>query len=214
MKLGVTNTVIMLVAVMALLVGGAVYRITHPAAMTRDQLNENGLFVYEAPRRFADISLVDHNGEPFTSENLQGHWTLVFFGYTSCPDICPLTMATLGQFTQMLEAETDYAADTEVVMVSVDPERDTQQKLSDYVTFFNEDYTGVTGEYINIFNFARQLNVAFNYIPSGEEGEYEVSHSGEIALINPEGHFHGFFKHPPEPEQMVMTYETVRKTFD
>lgn len=145
---------------------------------------------------------------------MQGHWTLVFFGYTSCPDICPLTMATLGQFSQRLAEETDYGDDTKVVMVSVDTERDTVEQLANYVTFFNSDYTGVTGEYIQIFNFARQLNVAFNYLPAGNEGEYDVSHSGEIALINPNGHFHGFFKHPPEPEQMVLTYSSVRKAFD
>lgn len=211
MKTGVRNTVIALVAVMAMLVGLVVNRILSPTIMSHEQLNENGLFVYEVPRRFSDISLVDHDGQSFTNERLQGQWTLVFFGYTYCPDICPLTLASLAQFSDLLE-DTPYAGDTRVVMVSVDPERDTQEKLEEYMSFFNDEYTGVTGEYIQIFNFARQLNVAFNYLPQ-DEGEYLVSHSGEIALINPNGHFHGFFKNPPNPEKMVVTYTSVRETF-
>lgn len=213
MKKSVTNTVIMLVAVMALLVGLTVNRILSPSVMSREQMSENGLFVYEVPRRLDEFTLVDHEGEPFTREDLQSGWTLVFFGYTFCPDICPVTLASLSRFTDNLSEETDYGDDTDVVMVTVDPERDTPERLADYVSYFDEDYRGVTGEYIQIFNFARQLNVAFNYVPQEEEGEYLVSHSGAIAVINPEGHFHGFFKHPPEPEAMMQTYASMRESY-
>lgn len=213
MKKSVTNTVIVLVAVMALLVGLSVNRILSPSVMSREQMSDNGLFVYEVPRRLEEFTLVDHEGEPFTPEDLQAGWTLIFFGYTFCPDICPVTLASLSRFTGSLEEETDYADDTRVVMVTVDPERDTQERLADYVGYFDEDYRGVTGEYIQIFNFARQLNVAFNYVPQEEEGDYLVSHSGAIAVINPEGHFHGFFKHPPQPETMMQTYASMRESY-
>lgn len=213
MKKSVTNTVIMLVAVMALLVGLSVNRILSPSVMSREQMSENGLFVYEVPRRLDEFTLVDHEGEDFTREDLQSGWTLVFFGYTFCPDICPVTLASLSRFTDNLKEDTDYGDDTHVVMVTVDPERDTPERLADYVRYFDEDYRGVTGEYIQIFNFARQLNVAFNYVPQEEEGEYLVSHSGAIAVINPEGHFHGFFKHPPEPEAMMQTYASMRESY-
>ena len=214
MKKGVANTVIICVAFMAVLVGGVVFRIMHPPAMSRDQLNENGLFVYEIPRRFSNFALTDHHGQPFNESNLQGKWTLMFFGYTYCPDICPTTMAALNQFTELL-ADTEYGADTQVVMVSVDPERDTVEQMNTYVNFFNPEFTGVTGEYINVFTLARQLNIAFSYLPSGDEDNpsYDVSHSGEIPLINPNGHFHGFFKNPPQPEKMVETYSSVREGF-
>lgn len=208
----VANTLVACAAFMALVVGLSVHRILAPGVMTPEQLSEKGLFVYEVPRRFADFSLIDHDGEPFTKADLQGKWSLLFFGYTFCPDICPLTMANLSRFTRSLEG-TGLEDDTQVVMVSVDPQRDTPEKLGQYVHYFDEDYIGATGEYIEVFSLTRQLNVAFGYVPSGKDGEYQVSHSGEVILIDPEGHFHGFFKAPQDPERMRETYTAVREAY-
>lgn len=205
----IANTVLGCVAFMALVMGLTLNRILSPAVMTPEQLNDNGLFVYEVPRRFSDFTLMDQYGEPFTAERLRGQWSLLFFGYTFCPDICPITMATLRQFEQVLaDVDTDAASSVQIAMISVDPERDTPEKLGEYVGFFGDDYIGATGEYIDIFNFARQLNVAFGYQPQ-EGGEYLVNHSGQIILINPEGHYHGFFKVPHDPEQMALTFRSV-----
>lgn len=213
MKKSVANTVILLVAVMALLIGLSVNRLLSPTLMSHEQMSENGLFVYERPRSLEEFALVDHEGEAFNLAKVQGDWTLIFFGFTFCPDICPMTLASLSQFTSQLEEETDYAENTKVVMVTVDPERDTLERLGEYVGYFDEDFRGVTGEYIDIFNFARQLNIAFNYLPQGEEGDYLVSHSGEVVVINPAGHFHGFFKYPPQPDIMMQTYASMREGY-
>jgi protein SCO1/2 len=214
MKRKILNTVIGCVAFMALVLGLTANRILSPALMTHEQLNESGLFVYEVPRRFSDFTLTDQYGEPFTQERLQGHWSLLFFGYTFCPDICPITMATLRQFEQLLaEQDSEAAARVQVAMISVDPERDTLEKLGEYVGFFGDDYIGATGEYIDIFNFARQLNVAFGY-QAQSDGSYLVNHSGQVVLINPAGHFHGFFKVPQNPEDMVLTFSSVYKGWE
>ncbi len=211
MNKGVANTVIGLVAFMALLLGLLVHRVLTPATMTQQQLSDNGLFVYELPRRITDFTLIDHNNQPFMKDKLKGRWTLMFFGYTSCPDVCPTTLASIRQFRQLLkEADAKAAARVQVVFVSVDPMRDTPEKLAAYVHYFGEDYIGTTGEYINIFNLAHQLNIAFAYLPA-KEGNYDVSHSGEIALINPEGDFHGFFKSPPDPQKMLQTFRSMLK---
>lgn len=204
----VARTVISLTAFMALTVGLVVKKIVSPPVMSAEQLSENGFFLYEYPRRFTDFSLADQHGEAFNLEDLQGHWTLVFFGFTHCPDICPTTMATLSRFDRLLD-EGPFDDSTQVVMVSVDPQRDTPELLGQYMSFFGSDFRGVTGEYIEIFNLARNLNVAFGYLP-GEDGNYDVTHSGEIALINPNGHFHGFFKSPHDAERMVRNYQSVR----
>ncbi len=209
----VSITVIACVALIALVMGLILNRILPPAVMTNEQLSENGLFVYDEPRGINDFSLLDQNSNAVDSVLLQDQWTLIFFGYTYCPDICPLTMATLNQFSGLLEAEGEYAEDTQVIMVSVDPRRDTVEKLRDYVGYFNDDYLGLTGEYIDIFNFASQLNIAFAYTP-GEGEDYLVSHSGEIALINPNGDFHGFFKVPHDPELMAANFSAVRAAWD
>ena len=95
MQKGVANTVIGCAAFMALVVGLTANRILSPAVMTQAQMSEQGLFVYDVPRRFADFKLTDHNNQPFTKAWLQGHWTLMFFGYTTCPDVCPTTMASI-----------------------------------------------------------------------------------------------------------------------
>lgn len=210
MNKGVTNTIIGCVAFMALVMGLTANRILSPAVMTQEQMNEQGLFVYELPRRFSDFTLSNYDGQPFTKASLQGSWTLVFFGYTTCPDVCPTTLAALRQFHELLKAEdAEQAASVQVALVSVDPMRDTPEKIGAYVKYFGEDYIGATGDYIEIFNLARQLNVAFGYLPGETEDDYEVTHSGEIALINPEGDFHGFFKSPPDPQKMLPTFQSV-----
>ena len=81
--------------------------------------------------------------------------------------------------------------------------------LGAYVQYFGKDYVGATGEYIEIFNLAHQLNIAFGYLPGKNETDYEVTHSGEIALINPEGDFQGFFKSPTDPQKMLVTFRSV-----
>jgi protein SCO1 len=211
MKRNVANTVLGLVAFMALLLGLLVHRVLSPTILSNEQLAENGLFVYEVPRNVQDFSLHDHKGEPFTKSNLAGKWSLLFFGYTYCPDICPITLATIRQFEGLLK-EAGVEDPLQVVLVSVDPQRDTPEKLGAYVSYFSEDYLGVTGEYIDIFNLARQLNIAFGYQPA-ENGNYLVSHSGEIALINPNGDFQGFFKIPHNPEKMAANFQSVISTW-
>ena len=210
MQKGVANTVIGCAAFMALVVGLTANRILSPAVMTQAQMSEQGLFVYDVPRRFADFKLTDHNNQPFTKAWLQGHWTLMFFGYTTCPDVCPTTMASINQFHKLLnEADTVAGANLQVALVTVDPMRDTSEKLGAYVQYFGKDYVGATGEYIEIFNLAHQLNIAFGYLPGKNETDYEVTHSGEIALINPEGDFQGFFKSPTDPQKMLVTFRSV-----
>jgi protein SCO1/2 len=207
----VSKTVISCVAFIALVLGLTLNRILTPVVLTNEQLSENGLFVYDVPRRISDFSLLDQNGDRVNLGLLNDKWSLIFFGYTYCPDICPLTMATLNQFSE-LSADEGAVVAPQVIMVSVDPERDTLEKLRDYVGYFNDDYLGLTGEYIDIFNFASQLNIAFAYVPGGED--YLVTHSGEIALINPNGHFHGFFKVPHDPVKMAENFEIVRSAWD
>lgn len=207
---GVANTVIGLVAFIALLLGLLVNRILTPTMLSRDQMSEQGLFVYDVPRRFADFKLTGSDGEPMTKDVFKGRWTLVFFGFTTCPDVCPTTLASLRKFHELLaEQSADVAANLQVLFVSVDPMRDTPEKIGQYIHYFDERYLGATGEYIEIFNFAHSLNIAFAYIADEKSGGYEVSHSGEIAVINPEGDFHGFFKASPDPQNMLTTYGSM-----
>lgn len=200
-------TVAAILLFMTVIVAGFVHRIQLPRAMTEAEMKANGLYLLQTPRNFGEINLVDHNGKPFTRERLEGTWTLVFFGFTYCPDVCPTTMAFLDKFMGQLEGT--EAEDTQVVMVSVDPGRDTVEQLAGYVPYFNADFLGVTGEFLDIHRFATALNTPFRKVP-GQDENYQVDHSANVVLINPRGDYHGFFKAPLDQAKMKVTYRAAR----
>ena len=182
-------------------------RIQQPRIMSASEVQANGLYVFETPRDVGDFKLKGHTGAPFTPNTLEGHWTLLFFGFTHCPDICPTTMSFLARLVEQLDGT--EAVDTRVVMVSVDPARDTPAVLADYVPYFDPEFLGVTGDFIEILGFARSLNAPFRKI-TADDGSYQVDHSANVMLINPRGDFHGFFKAPLDLAKMKVTYRSTR----
>ena len=204
---GIKLTVLVIVLFMAVVVAGFVHRIQQPRVMTSAEMKVNGLYLLDTPRNFGEIKLIDHHGQAFTRERLQGKWSLVFFGFTYCPDICPTTMSFLNEFVSQLEGT--EADDTEVVMVSVDPARDTVEQLAGYVPYFNPDFIGVTGEFLDVHRFATALNTPFRKVP-GQDENYQVDHSANVVLINPKGDYHGFFKAPLDLAKMKVTYRSAR----
>lgn len=204
---GIRLTIVAVLAFMLVVVGGFLYRIGQPRLMTDGELQANGLFLMKPPRDMGDFELVTHRNEAFTPASVQGQWTLVFFGFTYCPDVCPTTMAFLNDF--IAELEGTEAEDTKVVMISVDPARDTPGVLAQYVPFFNADFTGVTGEFLDLHRFATSLNTPFRKVP-GQGEDYQVDHSANVVLINPRGHYHGFFKAPLNLAKMKVTYRAAR----
>ncbi len=204
-------TVTALLLFITVIVAGFVHRISLPRVMTESEMKINGLYLLETPRNFGEIALIDHNGKPFTRASLEGRWTLVFFGFTYCPDICPTTMTFLNELMASLEGT--EVEDTRVVMVSVDPARDTVEQLADYVPYFNPEFTGVTGEFLDIHRFATALNTPFRKVP-GQGEDYQVDHSANVVLINPKGDYHGFFKAPLDQAKMKVTYRSARALWD
>ena len=162
-----------------MVVAGFIHRIGEPRIMSVAETRANGLFLFDTPRALGDFSLVDHNDKPFTYTALVGQWTLLFFGFTHCPDICPTTMAELAELKAQL-ADTE-AREARVAMVSVDPARDTPERLAEYVPYFHQDFLGVTGEFADILSFAQRLNAPFRKV-SEPEGAYQMEHS--LSLIH------------------------------
>ena len=208
---GIKWTVAALLVFIFVVVAGFVHRIQQPRVMNVAEMKANGLYLLETPRNFGEIQLVDHHGKPFLRERFEGHWTLVFFGFTHCPDICPTTMAFLDEFVTQLEGT--EAEDTQVVLVSVDPARDTVEQLATYVPYFNPDFLGVTGEFLDLHRFATALNTPFRKVP-GQDENYVVDHSANVVLINPRGDYHGFFKAPLDQAKMKVTYRSARLLWD
>ncbi len=204
-------TVVLCLAFVAVLLAGFMYRLSQPRILSDAEMREYGAMIHKTPRRFSEFQLVNHRGEPFTPEDLEGQWTLIFFGFTNCPDICPATLATLDKVvTPLGEGERE---DLQVVMLSVDPARDTPEKLSDYVTYFNEDFVGVTGDRYEILNLATQLSVVYNKVPL-DNGDYTMDHSGNIVIINPRGDYHGFFRPPFEEGNLRVALRSMMHTFE
>jgi protein SCO1/2 len=209
---GVKLTVVGMLILIAIVVGSFVNKVSMPRVMTSSELKINGAYMFDTPRALPEFTLLDHNGDVFNKAALRGQWTLVFFGFTHCPDVCPTTMAELGRFVQLLDGLPEQA-DTRVVMVTVDPARDGVEQLSQYVPYFNPDFLGVTGEFLDIHRFATALNTPFRKVP-GQGEDYQVDHSANLVLINPRGDYHGFFKAPLDLGKLKVTYRSVRAVWD
>lgn len=209
-KKGIIKTIIVLLVIMAVFFSLFLHKLFSPRVMSPEELQINGAIVFDSPRIIKPFELQSHDGKVFTNENLTGHWTLMFFGFTHCPDICPTTLAKLAQVYKQLDK--DVQRQTQIVMVSVDPARDSVEKLAEYVPYFQPEFVGVTGEFTEILTFSRNVNVVFNKVKL-EGDDYTVDHSGNIVLINPDGHYHGFLKPPFELARLKTTYSSIVSTW-
>jgi protein SCO1/2 len=207
---GIRRTIAIVLAFILLVVYGFIWRMSQPVIMNNEQLRVNGAVVLDQPRIFSDFELVDHRGEAFNIARMQDIWTIVFFGFTNCPDICPTTLAVLNDtFSKMKDSEKERL---QIVMISLDPERDTVEKMALYVPYFNEDFVGVTGSPYSILQLSTQLTIAYTKVDLGEDN-YTVDHSTQVVLINPKGHYHGFFKAPHGEVAMRQTWRSIKDSF-
>jgi protein SCO1/2 len=158
--------------------------------------------VYPVPRNLTEFSLIDHLGKKVGREQLLGQWTLAFVGYTYCPDICPMTMATLSSSVEQLQQSLPKGQKLAIWFISVDPKRDTQKQLQTYVGYFEQKaLTGVTANHDELFPFVRELGLSYA-ISSSTEPEYRVDHSASMVLLNPQGQLVAVFKPEINPESV------------
>lgn len=150
--------------------------------------------VYENAKPLSDFTLNDQRGELVTKQQFLGQWNLVFLGYTSCPDICPLTLAKLNAVYKNLQA--DYPL--QIWFLSVDPKRDTPAKRKQYIDYFNPDFLAVSGEHKHLFPVVRELGLIYA-ISDSSESEYAVDHSASVAMVDQNGAVRAIFK--PEFKQ-------------
>jgi protein SCO1/2 len=166
--------------------------------------------VLPAAMPLPDFSLLDDHGRVFDKARLEGKWSFVFFGYTHCPDVCPMTLNVFNQVYEGLAETADGLEDVQFVFVSVDPERDGPQHLEAYVTYFNEDFLGVTGEPDALDVLTRPLGVLHVKVAGETEQDYLVDHTASVFLIDPEGRFKALFSVPHEAPRIVEGFEALR----
>lgn len=175
-----------------------------------------------APRPLQPFELVDHQGKAFNLERLRGTWTFLFFGYTHCPDVCPTTLATLNTATRKFAELQGRVPASQVVFVSIDPERDQVEDLAKFVPYFNANFVGVTGSIAAIDALTKQLNIMYLKVDpqrlgddpgaqamSEAAGGYLVDHSAAVLLIDPQARFHALFSAPLEPQRLARDFQQL-----
>ncbi len=178
------------------------------------QQNNNAVPDTEArlmtPKRLTAFQLTAHDLKPLNIERLKGKWTLLFFGYTHCPDVCPITLTELAQMAQQLPPE--ILGSTQFVFVSVDPQRDSPESLAEYVGYFNESFLGATGSIDALTTFARQLDSKFS-LETDPVGEPIVNHSSAMLLIDPQARYYARLKAPHYAEEILAQYLALRNNY-
>lgn len=144
------------------------------------------------------ITLLDQNNKPFPTSSLKGSWNLMFFGYINCPDVCPTTLMTMNQVAKKLPQES-----INYVFVTVDPNRDSAEKLKEFVSYFNPDFIALTGKKADIDLLSKKLGVIYDYEGDIEAGSYVVNHYAAILVIDPKGRLRAHIL-PPHPVDKVV----------
>ena len=189
-----------LVALVALIIG-----IVAALTLSPPKSDEpNYISLYPQPRALPDFQLVDNHQQAFTTEQLLGQWSLVFVGYTFCPDVCPTTLAELKSIYPQLKAlPSKYPI--QVVFISVDPQRDTPERLNEYVNFFEPEFAGVTGEHKELFPLVRAMGMMYSMSESTDNPDYLVDHSSSVILVNPQAQVIGRFKAQIVPGKIALS---------
>lgn len=206
--------VIILLALAALTSGIGAYFYFEGTSTTR-LAKINGT-VFPESRVISPFKLVT-GATAFSNKNLQGRWSLVFFGFTNCPVVCPTTMALLNQAYAKLQAE-NYQPLPQVVFISVDPARDSPKQVKQYAAGFNTHFLGVTGDEKQIAQLAREVGAVYMKVElapmkTGEKQAYTIDHSTAVMLIDPAGRLRAILSSPENGDKLAQDYQEVTKAY-
>ena len=187
-----------------------VKKITTPREYSKQQYLDNGLFLFDNPRQISDFSFYSANGKEFNKSDLYGKWTIMYFGFTRCPDECPTTMHEIKKLIKVLREKDFPLDDKQWVLVSIDPERDTPEGVDKYAKGYDEDFIGVSNNRPMLLSLATQLSVN-NVMPSDDSMDHSHldNHVNNIILLNPDGEFAGIFMPPLNTQRLSLTYQSI-----
>jgi protein SCO1/2 len=161
------------------------------------------------PKSLEPFSLTDQDGRPLGLQDLRGRWTFLSFGYTHCPDVCPTTMATFNAVEGLINAA-GAGPGAGFLLVSVDPERDSPERLAQYVRYFNPRFEGATGSHEALSALTRQLGVLYARADDQNTAMgYLVDHSASILLLDPEARLAAIFSAPHDPRRMSADFALI-----
>ncbi len=163
--------------------------------------------VFESPRQLTGFTLLDHRGTIFDLPRLTDHWTFLYFGYAHCPDLCPTTLTALSVAKRALTRELPQIP-IQLVFVSVDPDRDTQERLKDYVAFFDPALIGVTGKPDSLQALSRQFGASY-HVPTDRAEGYAVDHTDVILIVSPKPAFAAVLTPPHDGTRIAGDFRRV-----
>lgn len=171
----------------------------------------SGIYFAE-PKAVEDFVLTAQDGRPFTRHDLEGRWSFLYFGYTHCPDACPLTLTQLNLVQRSLTQQ-GLDGDTSYYFVSVDPRRDTPERLGKYAAYFNPKFRGVTGNSRELSHLAKQFGIFFQLNDQQDQVNYTVDHSSVVVLTDPQARLRAVFTHPDQAGTMVDDFIAIRSRY-
>ena len=195
------KTVFILVALIALVLGLTINKVLSGKGKgDPTELIDAGIILLPQSRTLPALQMTNQDGQPVMVNELKGKWSLLFFGYTFCPDICPTTLAQLRELNTLLpEAARN---NLQVIFVSVDPNRDTPAQLKTYLGYYNAGFEGLTGDEASLQKLANGVSIPF--IPADTSKEnYTVDHSGNLVIVGPDGRQRGFIRSPLNNQKLL-----------
>jgi len=195
---------------MVTVLGLFINKLTTPRVLSNNELLSNGLYLFDTPKKISDFTFYSANKSKFSKSDLTGKWTLMYFGFTRCPDECPTTMYQMSKLIKVLREKDFPLDDKQWVLISIDPERDTPEEINKYAKGFDDDFIGVSNIRPMLINLATQLSVN-NVMPSSESTDHSHldNHVNNIILLNPKGEFAGIFRPPFDVSRLSLTYQSV-----
>jgi len=157
-------------------------------------INIDGVYI-DQPRDLADFNLLDQHGKPFTKQQLKGHWTLLYYGFTHCPMICPTTLDALNKMYSLLEKQIPKHLLPQIVFITIDPENDTVARLNQFINSYNTHFIAATSN-TNKTTTATDFNGSKN-------------HNTDILVVNPQVQIQAYFLYPHRPVNMARDYQRI-----
>ena len=169
---------------------------------------QNTLALPEDFRTVPDFSLLSKEGAIADQTILDNRWTMAFFGYTHCPDVCPITLQTMKEVVSSMKA--DESEPMQVAFFTVDPTRDTVERMNEYVGFFDSAFHGITGELNDVLDLTRELGIVASFTANDQDPEnYLVDHTASMLLIDPQRRIRAKFRPPHEAATIIADYRAI-----
>ena len=200
---------IILLAIATFTIGIAFYSAQH---LFRGSANVDNLqkavSLLEQPRELPTFKMTNQNGLEFSNKDLKNTWSFIFFGFTNCPDICPITLSIMDQVSGQL----DKNISAQNIFISVDPERDKPEKIKEYVAHFNNEMIGLTGNEKQINTLTQNLGAIYS-IQNSDTENYLVDHSAHIFVIAPNGKLAALFSTPHDAKTISDDFKIISQAY-